>query len=53
MKTIETQDCGFCESNYKLSFSPDNVSGFSKFCPFCGNEIYADNDSSDENDADD
>ncbi len=37
-KEIANKLCGFCESEYKLSFSPDDASGYPKFCPFCGNE---------------
>ena len=37
-KEVENIICEFCESNYKLSYDPGEVSGEIKFCPFCGDE---------------
>lgn len=37
-KEVENRICNFCESQYKLSYSLEDTSGFSKHCPFCGNE---------------
>lgn len=37
-KTIEDRICTFCESQYKLSYDPEDTSGFGKCCPFCGEE---------------
>jgi hypothetical protein len=33
---VESKICQFCESQYKLSYNPEDASGFSKYCPFCG-----------------
>jgi ribosome-associated toxin RatA of RatAB toxin-antitoxin module len=39
-KTTLTKICKSCESQYKLVFNQDEVSGYPKFCPFCGDEDY-------------
>lgn len=39
-KEVENKLCYFCESEYKLSYNADDVSGNPKFCPFCGEENY-------------
>ena len=49
-KEIENKECNFCESNYKLSFDLNDTSGHPKFCPFCGEEAYDDEDFEDEDD---
>lgn len=41
-KEVENKLCGFCESEYKLSYTAEDVSGFPKFCPFCGSETEED-----------
>lgn len=38
-KKVEEQLCLVCESQYKLAYTPEDVSGFPKFCPFCGEEL--------------
>ena len=43
-KEVETHMCNFCESSFKLTYILENTSGFSKFCPFCGTEVFDDND---------
>ena len=49
-KEIETKECNFCESIYKLSYDLNNTSGHPKFCPFCGEEAYDDEEKFDEED---
>lgn len=34
-KSVETKICSFCESQFKLSYDAEEVSGYPKFCPFC------------------
>lgn len=43
-KIIENKECRVCESKYKLVYDLDETSGYPKFCPFCGSEIYDDED---------
>jgi len=43
-KEIENKECEECESSYRLVYNLDNTSGFPKFCPFCGSEVYAENE---------
>ncbi len=40
-KEVINHVCRYCESEFKLSYDPNNVSGFPKFCPFCGEESLA------------
>jgi hypothetical protein len=35
-KEVEEKICVFCESQYKLSYVGEDVSGYPKFCCFCG-----------------
>jgi hypothetical protein len=35
-KEVENHLCDFCESEYKLLYNLDDTSGYSKYCPFCG-----------------
>lgn len=44
-KEIDNKTCECCESSYRLVYDPNNTSGYAKFCPFCGSEIYDDEDS--------
>ena len=37
-KEIENKICPECESSYRLVYDPQDTSGYSKFCPFCGAE---------------
>lgn len=39
-KEVKNILCPFCESDFKLIFDVDDVSGNEKFCPFCGDELY-------------
>ena len=50
-KEIENRICQFCESEYKLMYDLDDTSGHPKFCCFCGEECYNEEDEneSDEN----
>ena len=41
-KSVENMTCNFCESSYKLSYTLDETSGHPKFCPFCSEETYND-----------
>ena len=41
-KEVEHNNCSFCESVYKLSYNLQETSGHPKFCPFCGTEVYED-----------
>ena len=49
-KEIETKECNFCESHYKLSYNLETTSGHPKFCPFCGEDTYEDEDEFDDED---
>lgn len=40
-KEVINHVCRYCESEFKLSYDPNNVSGFPKFCSFCGEESLA------------
>lgn len=44
-KEVENKLCSFCESTYKLSYNLDDTSGYSKYCPFCGETITEEEDS--------
>jgi hypothetical protein len=35
-KEVESKICQFCESQYKLSYNPEETSGYPKYCSFCG-----------------
>lgn len=48
-KEINKKMCFSCESSYKLVFDLDETSGFPKFCPFCGDEVYNSEDQPDNN----
>jgi len=37
-KELENHICEFCESSYSIRYETNTSSGYSKFCPFCGNE---------------
>lgn len=39
-KVAQNFICDDCESDFKLSYHEDEVSGNSKFCPFCGYELF-------------
>jgi hypothetical protein len=39
-KEVENHICEYCESEFKLVFVTDEVSGLPKFCPFCGEETF-------------
>jgi uncharacterized Zn-finger protein len=41
-KEVDKKDCKYCESSYKLIYDLDDTSGHPKFCPFCGEENYDD-----------
>ena len=47
-KEIENNECDCCESHYRLVYNLSDTSGYPKFCPFCGSEVYNDEDSPDE-----
>jgi uncharacterized Zn-finger protein len=47
-KEVDNKICSFCESVYKLSYNPEETSGYSKYCPFCSE---MENDTDDENDS--
>lgn len=42
-KEIEKVFCQCCESEYKVMYEPENTSGLPKFCVFCSESLY-DND---------
>lgn len=39
-KEVETKECPYCESKYRLIYNPSEASGLPKFCTFCGEESY-------------
>lgn len=41
-KELENKTCECCGSSFRLVYTLDKTSGFSKFCPFCGEEISED-----------
>lgn len=51
-REVEKIFCKCCESDYKILYEQDDTSGRAKFCPFCGDEVYdqdaSTNDSSDD-----
>jgi hypothetical protein len=49
-KEIENVECDCCESHYKLVYNLSETSGYPKFCPFCGSEIYDDGPDTDDED---
>jgi hypothetical protein len=51
-KEIQKKECSECESNFKLVFSLDETSGYPKFCPFCGCDIYDEEEPHNEEDDD-
>lgn len=50
-KEVEKKICNFCESEYKLMYNLDATNGHPKFCPFCGSDVYDEDDES-ENERD-
>jgi hypothetical protein len=47
-KEVDKKTCNDCESSYKLMYDLNTTSGYPKLCPFCGSEIY-DQDEPEEN----
>lgn len=47
-KEIDDITCGECESDFRLIYQPNDVSGLPKFCPFCGADIYNEDEKDDE-----
>jgi ribosome-associated toxin RatA of RatAB toxin-antitoxin module len=43
-KEIEKHICRYCESDFKIIFNFEEVSGYPKFCPFCSEELNDDQD---------
>jgi rRNA maturation endonuclease Nob1 len=43
-REINKLACDFCESEYKLMYNLDETSGSPKFCPFCGSDVFEDED---------
>jgi len=43
-KEIVKKQCKTCDSEYKLIYSQDEVQSLPKFCPFCGEEDYDDDE---------
>jgi hypothetical protein len=39
-KEIEKNTCRFCESTYKVIYNYEESSGSPRFCCFCGEESY-------------
>lgn len=52
-KRVEVTICPICESEYKLAFVAEEVSGYPKFCPFCGSEAYDEEHEEEDYDNDD
>lgn len=44
MKEKLTKICKTCESSYKLLYNDEEVNSLPKFCPFCGEEDYDEDD---------
>ena len=51
-KEVETKECPYCESKYKLIYNPSESSGLPKFCTFCGEEAYDEDEVDFEEDED-
>lgn len=47
-KQVEKHVCPYCESEFKLLYDTVTTSGYSKFCPFCSEEIVDEEDNEDE-----
>lgn len=47
-KELEIKTCRSCDSEYKLVYNLDKTSGYPKFCPFCGDEGYDEDEYEDE-----
>ena len=39
-KEVEKVTCNYCESVYKLLYDFEETQGQARFCPFCGEECY-------------
>lgn len=44
-REVDKRICEFCESEYKLMYNLDDTNGHPKFCPFCGSDVYDEEDS--------
>lgn len=49
-REINNLTCDFCESEYKLMYNLDNTNGTPKFCPFCGSDIYVEEEGDEQED---
>jgi hypothetical protein len=51
-REVEKVYCQCCESEYKILYEPENTSGLAKFCCFCGDEVFDQDDENSESDED-
>lgn len=49
-KQIENKTCKSCDSVYRLVYDLSETSGYPKFCPFCGEEAYDDEEIDEDED---
>jgi len=43
-KEVDKHTCQYCDSSYRLIFDLHNTQGHPKFCPFCSEETYGQDD---------
>ena len=43
-KEVEKIVCNFCESTYKLLYNYEETQGSPRFCSFCGEECFNDDE---------
>lgn len=41
-KEVEKKTCGYCESTYKILYDYEETTGSPRYCPYCGEECYDD-----------
>jgi hypothetical protein len=46
-REVEKRFCDYCESEYKIMYDLNETNGRTKFCPFCGSDVF-DNEMSEE-----
>ena len=51
-KKIDKLFCAECESEFRLSYDPDEVSRWPTYCPFCSSELSFDEEEELEEDVD-
>ena len=52
-KEVEKISCNYCESSYKVLYDYEETQGQPRFCAFCGEECFNDEDEVDFDEEDD